>query len=97
VLRRGTHTLVCAAAEIGLLSAKAPVVRSPPPGSAAPLATELGPLSGASPALAAELLDEGVEIIASVIIRDLVARLDVLDRADLDHVFDEIHFRIRPA
>src|SRR5262249_4018031 len=85
-------------AAISLLPARAPT-RSPlPPGSAAPrLATQLGPLSGASHALAADLLDKGVEIIAPVMIRDLVARLDVLDRADLDHVFDEIDLRVWPA
>src|SRR5262249_45490540 len=85
--------------EISLLSARAPVAGSPlPPGSAAPrLATQLGPLSGASPALASGVLDKGVEIVAPVMIRDLVAGLDVLDRADLDHVFDEIHLRIGSA
>ena len=48
-------------------------------------------------ALAADCLDESVEIIPAVVVRDLVIRLDVLDCADLDHVLDEIDFRIRPA
>jgi hypothetical protein len=41
--------------------------------------------------------DEGIEVVAAVMVGDLGARLDVLDRADLDHVLDEIDFRVRPA
>src|SRR5262249_10480849 len=52
-------------------------------------------LHAASHALATHGLDEGVEIIAAIVIRDLVTGLDILDRTDLDHVFHEIGFRIR--
>ena len=48
-------------------------------------------------ALAAVRLDVGVEVILAVIVSDFLARLDILDRADLDHVLDEIDFRVRPA
>jgi hypothetical protein len=41
--------------------------------------------------------DEGIEVVAAVVVGDLVARLDVFDRADLDHVLGEIDFRVRPA
>ena len=61
------------------------------------LRTDLGAFLGASPALATHGLDEGVEIIAAIVIRDLVPRLDILDRTDLDHVFHEIGFGIRSA
>src|SRR5262249_20261242 len=50
-----------------------------------------------SHALAAGCFDEGVEIIAAIVVRDLVAGLDVLDGADLDYVLDEINFGIWPA
>src|SRR5215831_3119557 len=59
------------------------------------LRTNLGAFLGASPALATHGLDEGVEIIAAIVIRDLVTGLDILDRPDLDHVFHEIGFGIR--
>src|SRR6266478_6528455 len=59
--------------------------------------TDFGPLFPASHALAADFLDEGVEIIAAIVVRDLVVRLDVLDCPDLDHVLDEIDFGVRPA
>jgi hypothetical protein len=58
---------------------------------------DLGAFLPASPALAAGCFDEGVEIIAAIVIRDLVAGLDVLDGANLDHVLDEIDFGVRPA
>src|SRR5258707_3337658 len=61
------------------------------------LRTNLGAFLGASPALATCGLDEGVEIIAAIVIRDLVTGLDILDRPDLDHVFHEIGFGIRSA
>src|SRR6266436_4624940 len=61
------------------------------------LRTNLGAFLGASPALATHGLDEGVEIIAAIVIRDLVTGLDILDRPDLDHVFHEIGFGIRSA
>src|SRR5215831_17695187 len=73
--------------------------RRPGPGSLGPtprsLRTNLGAFLGASPALATHGLDEGVEIIAAIVIRDLVTGLDILDRPDLDHVFHEIGFGIR--
>src|SRR5260221_5237287 len=47
------------------------------------LRTNLGAFLGASPALATHGLDEGVEIIAAIVIRDLVTGLDILDRPDL--------------
>src|SRR5262245_52975157 len=59
--------------------------------------TDLGAFLGASPALATHGLDEGVEIIAAVVIRDLVPWLDILDRTDLDHVLHKIGFGIRSA
>jgi hypothetical protein len=58
---------------------------------------DLGAFLPASHALAADCFDEGVEIIAAIVVRDLVPRLDVLNCADLDHVLDEIDFRVRPA
>src|SRR6516162_8609586 len=61
------------------------------------LRTDLGAFLGASPALATHGLDEGVEIIAAVVIGDLVPGLDILDRTDLDHVLHEIGFGIRSA
>src|SRR5262249_58252869 len=61
------------------------------------LRTDLGAFLGASPALATHGLDEGLEIIAAIVIRDLVPRLAILERTDLDHVFHEIGFGIRPA
>src|SRR6266446_3897464 len=61
------------------------------------LRTNLGAFLGASPAPATHGLDEGVEIIAAIVIRDLVTGLDILDRPDLDHVFHEIGFGIRSA
>src|SRR5262249_59777318 len=59
--------------------------------------TDLGAFLGASRALATHALDEGVEIIAAVVIRDLVYWLDILDRTDLDHVLHEIGFGVRSA
>src|SRR5258708_20296323 len=61
------------------------------------LRTNLGAFLGASPALATCGLDEGVEIIAAIVIRDFVTGLDILDCPDLDHVFHEIGFGIRSA
>src|SRR5262249_34188184 len=57
----------------------------------------LGAFLPASPAFATHGLDEGVEIIAAIVIRDLVPWLDILDRTDLDHVLHEIGFGIRSA
>src|SRR5262245_47221130 len=48
-------------------------------------------------AAAAGILDKGDEIVPAVVIGDLVAGLDVLDRADLDRVPDDVGFGIRPA
>src|SRR5262245_26428524 len=61
------------------------------------LRTDLGAFLPASPAFATHGLDEGVEIIAAVVIRDLVPWLDILDRTDLDHVLHKIGFGIRSA
>ena len=58
---------------------------------------KFGAFLGTRPAFAAKLLDERIEIIAAIVIGDLVPRLDVLDRTDLDHVFHEIDFRIGSA
>ena len=43
------------------------------------------------------LFDESVEIIPAVIVGDLVARLDGLDRADDDRVLFDIGLGVRPA
>jgi hypothetical protein len=70
----------------------------PAPGSPSPRQlTEFGSFSGASPALATDLPDETIEVIASVVVGNLVAGLDVLDGADLDHMLDVIDLRIGPA
>ena len=70
------------------------------------LMTSSGPTSGFAhlgaflrtrPAFAAKFLDERIEIIAAIVIGDLVPRLDVLDRSDLDDVLHEIDFRIGSA
>src|SRR5262245_7779459 len=72
--------------------------RRPPPRPAPrPARADHHRLLPASHALAADLLDEGIEIVAAVVIGDLVAGLDVLDRSDLDDVLHEIDFRIRTA
>ena len=57
----------------------------------------LGAFLGTRPAFAANFLDEGIEIIAAIVIGDLVPGLDVLDRTNLDRVFHEINFGIRSA
>src|SRR5439155_6257726 len=55
-------------------------------------------LFGALDAFAADRLEEGFEIIAAVIVGDLVARLDVLDRAQDDLTVPRgVGLRIRPA
>ena len=68
---------------------------------AEPFGPALGALPGFRPrarrAPASHGLDECFDIIAAVMVRDLVAGLDVPDRPDLDHVLDEIDFGIRPA
>src|ERR1700688_4833471 len=61
----------------------------------APLGTRLGLLLPAGDAFAAHRLDEAVEIAAAVIVGDLLFRLDVLDRPDLDHMLDEIGLGVR--
>src|SRR5215472_722931 len=82
----------------GLNDGARQLVLSPPAFGATPSAcADLGAFFPASHALAADGLDEGVEIIAAIVVRDLVPRLDVLDGADLDHVLDKINFGIRPA
>src|SRR5262249_56254047 len=82
----------------GLNDGARQLVLSPPAFGATPSAcADLGAFFPASHALAADGLDEGVEIIAAIVVRDLVARPDVLDGADLDHVLDEIDFGVRPA
>src|SRR3954462_11721853 len=58
---------------------------------------QLGSFLSAEPALAPYRLDESVDIVAAVMIGDLVIGLDVLDRTDLDRVLDEIDFRVGPA
>src|SRR5262249_2198732 len=66
----------------------------------------LAPLLDALVALAADRLEEAVEIVAAVVVGDLIARLDVLDRTDDHHAAlaaegarpaDHIGFGIRPA
>lgn len=57
----------------------------------------LGAFLGTRPAFAANFLDEGIEIIAAIVIGDLVPGLDVFDRTNLDRVFHEINFGIRSA
>jgi hypothetical protein len=57
----------------------------------------LGAFLRTRPAFAANFLDERIEIIATIVIGDLVAGLDVLDRSDLDGVFHEVDFGIRSA
>src|SRR3984957_17043949 len=62
-----------------------------------PLGARLGLLLAAGDAFAAHRLDEAVEIAAAVIVGDLLVRLDVLDRPDLDHMLDEIGLGVRAA
>lgn len=57
----------------------------------------LGPLARACQALAADRLDERLDVIAAVVIGDLVPQLDVPDRTDLDRMLDEIDLGIGPA
>src|SRR5262245_1029997 len=76
---------------VALLSSLAPQV------SRAGFGPLLGPFPPARQALAADRLDEGVDVIATIVVRDLVSRLDVPDRADLDHVLHDIDFGVRPA
>src|SRR5262249_15138753 len=57
----------------------------------------LGFLAQAGDAFAADILDEAVEIIAAVIVGDLLLGLDVAQRPDLDHVPDEVDLGVRPA
>src|SRR5262245_62283621 len=47
--------------------------------------------------LAAALLDEGVEVVAAVVVGDLVTGVDGLDRADQNLVLLDIRFGVRPA
>src|SRR5215510_6312302 len=47
--------------------------------------------------LAAVLLDEGIEIVAAVIVGDLVARIDRLDGGDQDLALLDIGLGVRPA
>src|SRR5690242_20530318 len=47
--------------------------------------------------LAAMLLDEGIEIVAAVIVGDLVARIDCPDRGDQDLALLYIGLGVRPA
>ena len=42
-------------------------------------------------------LDESFDIIATVVVRDLVAGVDIPDCPNLDHMSDEIDFGVRPA
>ena len=52
-------------------------------------------MAGGAPA--AVVLDEGIEIVAAIIVGDLVARMDRLDRADQDLALLNIGFGVRPA
>src|SRR2546428_8744118 len=52
-------------------------------------------MAGGAPA--AVILDESVEIVAAVIVGDLVARMDRLDRADQDLALLHIGLGVRPA
>src|SRR6266478_1731559 len=52
-------------------------------------------MAGRTPA--AVLLDERIEIIAAVVVGDLVARIDRLDRTDQDLALLHIGFGVRPA
>src|SRR6266481_5808310 len=90
----GLRTLGASPRRLGPTRRLGPRRLGPTPRS---LRTNLGAFLGASPALATHGLDEGVEIIAAIVIRDLVTGLDTLDRTDLDHVLHEIGFRIRSA
>jgi hypothetical protein len=63
----------------------------------APFGAKLGFLPGASHAFASGCFDECIEIIAAIVIGDLIAGLDVLDRPNLDDVFYEIDLGIRSA
>jgi hypothetical protein len=71
--------------------------RSPPSPAPPSRSAKLGALFSASPALATDRLNERVEIIAAIVIGDLVPRLDVLDGTDLDDVFDEVNFGVGAA
>src|SRR5262249_47887897 len=66
----------------------------------------LAPLLDALVALAADRLEEAVEIVAAVVVGDLVTRLDVPDRADDHHAAlaalgaraaDDVGFGVRPT
>src|ERR1700730_11703482 len=74
-----------------------PIRRSLLPSRGAGLGPFLGLLLQAGNALAADGFDEAIEISAAVIVGDLFILLDVLDRADLDHMLHEIGLGIRPA
>src|SRR5882672_7794240 len=52
-------------------------------------------MAGRTPA--AVILDERIEIVAAVIVGDLVARIDGLDRADQDLALLHIGFGVWPA
>ena len=65
--------------------------------SGAPFGSFLGPLARARQALATDRLDEGLDVVAAVMVGDFVSRLDVLDGADLDRMLDEIDLGIGPA
>src|SRR5215468_7479435 len=56
-----------------------------PPSTSQPGGADLRRLLGTSHALASDRLDESVEIVAAIVVRDFAAGLDVLDGADLDH------------
>src|SRR5258708_21607058 len=88
----GSRTLGASPRRLGPTRRLEPRRLGPTPRS---LRTNLGAFLGASPALATCGLDEGVEIIAAIVIRDFVTGLDILDCPDLDHVFHEIGFGIR--
>src|SRR5215468_10807733 len=52
-------------------------------------------MAGGAPAAA--ILDEGIEIVAAIIVGDLVARMDRLDRGNQDLAFLDISLGVRPA
>src|SRR5262245_41449391 len=52
-------------------------------------------MAGRAPA--AVVLDESVEVVAAVVVGDLITRVDGPDRADQDLVLFDIRFSVRPA
>jgi hypothetical protein len=68
-----------------------------PPSLSSQLRARLGPLVAAFVTFASATSDHVVEVIGAVVVGDLVARLDVLDRTQEHAVADLVGFDVRPA